>query len=233
LAFQTTREAVRVAEESGDILAKAFSYPFHGCSCYGKGFLDDAEKYLLKALEITERANHHLRKAGAHFFLGWTYFDMGDFPRSKEHLEKGIQIYEDIRLWPSGLCVGKVCFARAKVLNKEKDVNLETLYGHARNTKVKFFQGQVHRYIGEILLNIDDQHMSEAEQWIQKAIETDQGNGTNFYLGKDYALYADFFNRKGDRIKAQENLGKATEIFKECGADGWVTRTEQKLASLG
>ena len=128
--------------------------------------------------------------------------------------------------------VGKVGFARAKVLNKEKDVDLETLYSHARNTKVKLFQGEVHRYIGEILLNIDDRHMSEAEQWIQKAIEADQGNGMNFHLGKDYALYADLFKRKGDRLKAQENLGKAIEIFKECGADGWVTRTERELASL-
>ena len=101
LAYQTSREAVRIAEESGDILAKAFSYPFHGISCYGKGFLEDAEKHLLKALEITEKANHHLRKWGAHFFLGLTYFDMGDFPKSKEHFEKGNQIYEDIRLWPS------------------------------------------------------------------------------------------------------------------------------------
>ena len=188
LAFQTTREAVRIAEESGDILAKVFSYPLHGCSCYGKGFLDEAEKHLLKALEITERANHHLRKGGAHFFLGWTYFDMGNFPRSKEHFEKGNKIYEDIRLWPSGFSVGKVGLARAKVLNKEKDVDLEILYAHARNTKVKFLQGQVHRYIGEILLNIDDQHMSEAEHWIQKAIETDHGNGMNFHLGQRIML---------------------------------------------
>jgi hypothetical protein len=27
---------------------------------------------------------------------------------------------------------------------------------------------------------------------------------------------------KGDGLKTQENLGKAIEIQKECGADGWV-----------
>jgi hypothetical protein len=51
-------------------------------------------------------------------------------------------------------------------------------------------------------------------------------------LGKDYALYADLFNRKGDRSKARENLGKAIEIFKECGADGWVEKYEKELATL-
>ena len=53
-----------------------------------------------------------------------------------------------------------------------------------------------------------------------------------FNLGKDYALYAELFKRKGDRLKAQENLGKAIEIFKECGADGWVEKYEKELATF-
>ena len=53
-----------------------------------------------------------------------------------------------------------------------------------------------------------------------------------FHLGKDYALYADLFKRKGDRLKAQENLAKAIEILKECGADGWVTKYEKELSLL-
>jgi hypothetical protein len=53
-----------------------------------------------------------------------------------------------------------------------------------------------------------------------------------FLLGMDYALYAEFFKRKGDRLKAQENLGKAIDIFKECGADGWVEKAEKELAAL-
>ena len=51
-------------------------------------------------------------------------------------------------------------------------------------------------------------------------------------MGTDYALYAQLFKRKGDRFKAQENLGKAIEILKECGADGWVSRYEKELALI-
>jgi hypothetical protein len=116
-------------------------------------------------------------------------------------------------------------------LNKEKDVNLESLYLHFQNNKVKIFEGWIQNYIGEILLNIDDHHLSEAEHWIQKAIEADQKNRMMFNFGNDYALYADFFKRKGDRLKAQENLGKAMEILKECGADGWVEKYEKELAT--
>ncbi len=51
-------------------------------------------------------------------------------------------------------------------------------------------------------------------------------------LARDYALYADLFKRKGDLPKAKENLSKAIEIFKDCGADGWVERYEKELASF-
>jgi hypothetical protein len=53
-----------------------------------------------------------------------------------------------------------------------------------------------------------------------------------FNLGRDYALYTDLFKRKGDRFKVHENLGKAIEIFKECGADGWVEKAEKELGTL-
>ena len=88
------------------------------------------------------------------------------------------------------------------------------------------------RYISEILLNIDDQHIAEAEEWINKATETDQNNGMMWHLGQAYALYAELFKRKGDQSNAKEKLGKAIEILKECGADGWVKKYEKELAAL-
>lgn len=117
-------------------------------------------------------------------------------------------------------------------MNKERDVDLESLYVHSRNNKIKAVEGGIQRFIGEILLNIDNQHLSEAEHWIQKAIEADQRDRTMFQLGKDYALYAELFKRKGNRPKTRENFGKAIEILKECGADGWVVKYERELSLL-
>jgi tetratricopeptide (TPR) repeat protein len=232
LGFQTTGEAIRIAEESGDIHSKAVAYVYHGILCWGKRWLEEAQKHLLKGIEFCERINYFSWNGLAQFNLGETYFEMGNFERSKEHYEKGSWVWENNRLTPSGVGLGKVGLARSKVMNGEKDVNLESLYAHSRNNKVKVIEGWIQRHIGEILLNIDDQHIPEAENWIQKAIEADQRNRMMFLLGKDYALYADLFRRKGDRLKAQENLGKAIEIFKECGADGWATKAEKELATL-
>jgi hypothetical protein len=51
-------------------------------------------------------------------------------------------------------------------------------------------------------------------------------------LAKDYTLYADLFNKKGEIPKARENLNKAIEIFKECGSDGWVEKYEKELVEI-
>ena len=232
LQFRTTNESLRIAEESGDIYSKGLAYTCHGISCYGKRLLGEAEIHLLKGIEFFERINYHSWNSVARFCLGETYFEMGDFSKSKEHYEKSSWVLENIRIWLSWASLAKVGLVRSKVMNKEKDVNLESLYAHSRNNKMKILEGWFRRYIGEILLNIDNQHISEAEHWINKAIEVDQRNRMMFHLGKDYALYTDLFKRKGDRLKAQENLGKAIEIFKECGADGWVEKYGKELSSL-
>jgi tetratricopeptide (TPR) repeat protein len=79
-------------------------------------------------------------------------------------------------------------------------------------------------------MNIDKKHLSEAEKWIRRAIEDDSKNGTRWCLAQDLAHYGELCKRKGDSAMAKEKLSKAIEIFKECGADGWVKRSEEELA---
>ena len=88
------------------------------------------------------------------------------------------------------------------------------------------------RYIGEILLNVDDKHISDAEDWIKKAIDIDTSNGMRWFLASDYALYAELLKRKGDTLRTKQQLHKAIEIFKECGADGWAEKYEKELTLL-
>jgi hypothetical protein len=45
-------------------------------------------------------------------------------------------------------------------------------------------------------------------------------------------LYAELLRRKGDQSGAKQNLSKAINIFQECGADGWVKKTEEDMSAL-
>ena len=232
LGYQASHEGLRLAEESGDILSKAEAYLSLGFSCYGKGFFDEAERHLLKAIDFCERLNLVALQVMARFCLGETYFYRREYQKSKDHYGKLIWLYEHNRLFPSWTNLIKLCLERAMVMNNEKDIDLESLYGYAAENKVRLLDGTTQRYIGEILLNIEDQDVTDAEVWIKKAIEADKRNGVMFELGKDYALYAELFKRKGDQSKAEENLNKAIEIFKECGADGWLEKAEEEMAAL-
>ena len=118
------------------------------------------------------------------------------------------------------------------MINNKKDIDLESLYEQVDTNKIKLHDGMVARYISEILVNIDDQRMSEAEDWIKRAIEVDKRNGTIWNLGRDYAHYAELLKRKGDHSKAKENLRKAVDVFRECGADGYLKKAEKELAAL-
>ena len=152
--------------------------------------------------------------------------------KTQVYYEKGISALERARIYPYFVNMWKVSIARSKVLNNDQDIKLSEVFQYYENINTKVAKGWAARHVGEILLNIDDQYISEAEDWVKKAIEMDKRNATMWSLGGDYALYAELFNRKGDQSEARENLGKAIEILRECGADGWVEKYEEELASL-
>jgi hypothetical protein len=51
-------------------------------------------------------------------------------------------------------------------------------------------------------------------------------------LGRTYAVYSDLYRKEGEASNTKENLNKAIEILKECGADGWVEKYEKELAAF-
>jgi tetratricopeptide (TPR) repeat protein len=230
--YATSYEALRIADESGDIYSKAHAYTAHGWSYYHKGYLKEAKEYLLKGSDFSERIKLFYWAGIANFGLAATYFDREEYEISQKHYERSISHYRQGRIWPSWVNFYKIALALAKVMINEEDINLNEIFKCYNENNSKLYEGPMQSCIGEILLNLDDQHISEAEDWIKRAIEADKRNSMMWYLAKDYALYAEFFKRKDDPQKAKENLTKAIEIFKECGADGWVEKYEKELASL-
>ncbi|MFC1857244.1 AAA family ATPase [Thermodesulfobacteriota bacterium] len=232
LEYRASEETLRIADESGDIYSKARAYTAHGCSYYDKGYLKEAKEHLMKGTDLSEKINLAFWAAYAHFFWGMTHFDMKEYKTSQEHFERAISLIGQILAWPSISEYWKMLLALAKVMNTDKDINLNEIFKCYDANKMKWCEGLMQNCIGSILLNIDDQHISEAEVWIKKAIESHTGYGMMWYLARDYALYAEFFKRKGDLSQARENFGRAIEIFKECSADGWVDKYEKELAVL-
>jgi hypothetical protein len=125
--------------------------------------------------------------------------------------------------------------ARAKILNHQSAVDMHELNSliasHEKN-RLAVCESLGARCIGEIFLHIDDHHMAEAEAWIRRAIEANTGYGTKWNLARDHELYADWFKKKGDIPKAREQLTKAIDLFRGCGADGWVEKYKKELVLI-
>ena len=232
LAYQMSQESLRLAQESGDIYLKGMAYSSYGASCYCKGLFDEAENSLLQALPLCEKTALLGWGTWGTGFLGHAYVDMGKYKKALDTYKGGISILEPLKLFPFWINLWKIAIARLKVFNNEKDINLNKVFEYYRNINVKVAKGWAARYIAEILLNMDNGRLAEAEDWIGKAFDADECNGTKWSLACDYAFSADLYRRKGDPKKAKESLSKAVEIFAECGAEGWQHRAEQEMAAL-
>ena len=170
--------------------------------------------------------------AFAHVSLGHNYFDMEKYNESQKHFETAISLYRNADLYPSLAKYAKIALALSKLMGNEKDINLNEIFNYCDDIKNKWCEGWMFHCIAEILLNIDAQHISEAEDWIKRAIGAHRTYGMMWHSARDYALYAELFKRKGDLRKTKENLSKAIEIFKECGSDGWVEKYEKELTVI-
>jgi len=231
LCHQTSTEATFIAEESGDIYSKALAYIGYGIALLGRGFFKESKKFLYMGIDFCKKSNLPMFEMVDHYWLSEIYFLLKEYQKSKEHCVKGITICEDESYLPSFLGCFKIDIIRSKVMDNDMDIDLDSLYQIANKIKLKPMKSIAFNSICEILLSID-KHISNAERWIKKAIDSDKRNDMRWYLARDYALYAEIFKRKGDQAKARENLNKAIEIFKECGADGWVEKIKEELAAL-
>jgi class 3 adenylate cyclase/tetratricopeptide (TPR) repeat protein len=232
IGLEMSEEAVRIAEESADVFSKCHAYVTRGFCLYCSGFLEEATNNLSLGAEFGSRGNYFFWEGLAHLNLGEIFHVKGDFPASVAHHEKAVRFTMRSEGWPSWLTLCKTGLILANIMHGKQAVDLESIRLEAINSKPKLMEGWIRRNLGEIFLNIDGQHFPEAQHWIEEAMEADERNGMRWHLGRDIAVYAEFFKRKGDREKAKDQLGKAIDIYKECGADGWVTRAEEEMAKL-
>jgi len=232
LAYEMSQESLRLAQKSGDIYLKGMAYSSYGMACYSKGLFEEAENNLLKALPLCEKTALLGWETWGTGFLGHAYVDMGKYTIALDTFKRGIAILEPTRLFPFWINLWKIAIERLKVFSNDQDINLSKVFEHYGNINVTVAKGWAARYVAEILLNMDNRHLTEAESWVQKALGVDKSNGTMWSLGCDYALYAELFKKKGDQSKTEEYFNKAIAIFKKCGADGWIEKYEKTLAIL-
>jgi len=228
-ACQSCKELLSSVEEFGDPYIKGTVYSHYGGALYYKGLFEEAEKYLLEGLTFCNKTSQVGWESIATARLGFMSFDRGLYGKAQDYHIQVIRLLEGVKMHPSWGNVQKTCLAKARVRANDRDVNLDELFEYYENNKMRSYEGFMARNIGDVMLHLDDHHFPDAETWIQKAIDADTRNGARWQLARDYALYAEWFKKKGDTSMAEDSLHHAIDIFKECGADGWAARTQESL----
>jgi tetratricopeptide (TPR) repeat protein len=231
-AHEFAQETLTLAKETGDAYIKGMAYSCYSMSCYNKGLFDEAKTHLI------EWATSYEKSAPVSWII-WTYghwgsmhLDLREYDDAVNCFIKGIELTKKFSFLPSAIKLFQSGLVRAKVLRHDRDIELGELFACYQNYKITLGKGWIARNIGDILLHIDDDHLSDAGVWFKKAIEADTRNGFRWQLATDHALYSEWFKKKGDIQGTKEQLTQAIDLFRECGADGWVTRTEQELAAI-
>jgi class 3 adenylate cyclase/tetratricopeptide (TPR) repeat protein len=222
-------ESLRMAEESGGLLAKAMGHSAYGTFCYFLGSFEESENHLLKALEFSEKISQVILVYWSPLWLGFLYSDIGEYGKAEEYHERGITSLKDCKIFPSMINIFEVSRARGRVLRGDLNIDIGGLLLCQEKNKFRTFQGLIMRYIGEIFMNVGKEHFDKAEDWLRQAIQTDEKDKMKWFLAGDHVVLSDLHERKGEKSKAEENLQTAINIFKQCGADGWVRRIERQL----
>jgi class 3 adenylate cyclase/tetratricopeptide (TPR) repeat protein len=229
-ALKCGREALQLALQADDIYLKGWAYCGCGVGFFYKGLFPQAEENLTLAIEMNQKTYWVEGLFISLSILGILHSEMGRYQEAQACFDAGLAVYERARTWPSFARIAQILKIAAGIrggLNPALDAVLNF---DLQEIKIRSLQGMADQAMGGIFLYLDDKHLEEADSWIRKAIETDEQHKMPWDLARDYALYAEFFKKKGNPAQAKEKLGKAIDLMRSIGADGWVKKYEAELA---
>jgi len=224
-SYRMSLEAVHLAEKREEM-----AYASCGSACYGRGLFEEANKYLARAIDECERANMSSWNASVHFCLGESFFALKHYNTAKNYYAKAIVILENNRIFPSWTNLNRLALAKAKAKQGEKEIEPQPFFDYVAANKIRLCEGPMSRYIGEILLAIDDRNAPQAEEWVQKAIAADSQNGLMLHLGRDLRFHAELLYKKREKQAALDTMTRSMEVFRRCCALGDLQSAEKSLA---
>ncbi len=231
-ALKYSQKAMQLALQADDPYLKGGAYWAFGTAFFRKGLFPEAEENLTLAIETNQKTDFAGPLFLCFWYLGLIRFAMGRYQEAQECCDGLLAVYERIRIFPSIARSAQILKVAAGVRGRLNPALDAVLNFDLEEIRMRIIQRMAAHGMGEIYLHIDDKHMGEAEGWIKKAIRADERNQIPWDLATDYALYADFFRKRGDPAQAKEKLNKAIELMRGIGADGWVKKYEEELAGL-
>jgi len=231
-AYKLSQESIELSYESGDILSKGSAHCAAGLTYYMYGDLERSIKHFTNSLEMLKKCGFFTLAAVSSWHLAMSYLYLNKYEDALIYCNTALHLNKKGNYFPSFSKCLELIVAFVRVMKKDEHINVNEILSNYHDINIVIADISVSYYAGKIILNTDHNNVRQADKWINKSIETCKKYGMQCLLARSYALYSEYYQKIGDTVKAKESLNKAIEIFKECGADGWVAKYEQLLSVL-
>jgi class 3 adenylate cyclase/tetratricopeptide (TPR) repeat protein len=232
LAMKVSQQVLKLAIDNDDPLLKAGSYMACGLSFFTKGLFSEAEENLRLAIEWGQKADFVGALFSDFLYLGLIRFEDGRYHEAQECCDNLLALHDRINLWPSMARLAKLLKVAAGIKGHLNPGGNSVDEFELQEIRIKPLETGAALVMADIYLHRNKGRMDKAESWIKRAVETSEQNRMPWDLARAYALYGEFFQKKGDPTQAREKLNKAIDLMRSIGADGWVKRYEEDLAAF-
>lgn len=229
-ACSMSKEALHAAEECADAHTKGIAYGAYGAASFFKGDFAEAQRFLSDAIDFSLKANHLALMGWVELWLANIHFYSQRYTMAILFFKRAIATWTNTNQLQQWLPYLKISLERAIIFDGGYSATGFDPTTYRQKNKNKMVAGIIDATIADILINMDPEFIPKAETLVQSAIAADQRNNTKWCVGQDYAVYAEVCRAKGNQAGVKDNLRKAVGIFSECGASGWVTFYEDRLA---
>ena len=204
------------------------------------GELSKGEQYLKEGLDISLKINNTQQISGSYGFLGWVYYDRGEYVRAKECFERMWQVEEKTgktaeqisnSQWVAlnYVALGEIDKARALINDLGK-------FAHEKENKQLVADADAAR----AMLLRAEKKWNESIELFEKSLQEYEALGArqwNLYWLAKIVLYPYGHvylerDQPGDREKARDILNQALEIFQKLEAKKDVEKTASLLKTL-
>ena len=233
-ARRSVREALHIAEESGQLYSVAQAAFSEGILHYFKGELAESAAVLERARGHCEAGNLRLTRAMTEVYLGRVYSLVGQAPEAISVLDRARQTCEVIQfrychvlaeIWSSQALIlgGRLAEARRRA-----DVSLELARAHG----ARGLEARALRVVGELLASGPAPDLAASEKHYGDAMAIAETLGLRPLLSRCRVGLAAVYARSGRRDQAREALTAAAAEFARMEMIRWRERSERALAGL-
>ena len=141
VSYRTSIEALKIAEQSGDIFSKAWTHVCAGFSCLGRGAFGEAKEKLSKGVSLGQRINQSPMTSTGQFILIQAHLEIGEYQIAKNICQTCIELLNSTKYLPSMSNMVRASLEKANILSGEKNIELERLRSYVRNNRLRIYEG--------------------------------------------------------------------------------------------